>query len=139
MLFLSHSSVVVSYSLSLQNYSYQLFTRFSIYFALPAIFNFCFLLKNRGSIVFTNGICGKIETRFVGFQENCHVKTGIVWNSCIHWMLLIWNYHISVFQHIQLWLLTSQTRVWERMEGERNKTVWKDFSCEITSLSRTSL
>jgi hypothetical protein len=29
-------------------------------------------------------IHGKIKTRFIGFQENCHVKTGIVWNFCIH-------------------------------------------------------
>ena len=138
MLFLSHSSVVVSFSLSLQNYSYQLFTWFSLYFALPAIFNFYFLFKNRGSTVFTNEIRGKIKMRFIGFQENCHVKIGIVWNSCIH-CILICNYHISVLQCIQLWLLTSQTRYWERMEGERDKTVWKEFSCEITSLSRTSL
>jgi len=132
-MFLPHSSVVVSFSLSLQNYSYQLFTWFSLYFAHPAIFNFYFLLKNRVSIVFTNEILGKIKTRFIGFQENFHVKTGIVWNFCILWML-VWNYHISVLQCIELWLLTSQTRDWERMERERNETVWKDFSCEIISL-----
>jgi len=69
-MFPPHSSVVVSFSLSLQNYSYQLFTQFSIYSARPAIFNFYFLFKNRVSIVFTNEILGKIKMRFIGFQEN---------------------------------------------------------------------
>jgi len=84
MLFLSHSSVVVSFSLSLQNYSYQPFTRFSLYFALPGIFNFYFLFNNRGSVVFTNEVRQKLKQDSLVFMENCHVKTGIVWNSCIH-------------------------------------------------------